>query len=136
MTADTCIVYYHRFTNYSFKISSFGIKRTPYDFTLDQPTYIPESYNPENPYESLKEYIRSYNPELVGEYTLNPEPDFLVNLCYCCSVGQSDWLSENRDILSKRRVILENILNRMNLTDYREQFKYASEILYYLMKNF
>lgn len=118
-----------------FKISSSRIKEPPYDFTLDLPTNIPESYNSVNPYESLREYIRSNEPRLVGEYTLNPEPDFLVNLCYCCSVGlESDWLIENRDILNKRRVILENILNRMNLTDHREQFKYASEILYYLMR--
>lgn len=118
-----------------FKISSSRIKEPPYDFTLDQPTNIPQSYNPENPYGSLREYIRSNEPKLVGEYTLNPKPDFLVNLCYCCSVGlESDWLSENRDILNKRLVILENILNRMNLPDDIEQFKYASEILYYLMK--
>ena len=88
-----------------------GIGPPPYNFTLDQPTNIPESYNSVNPYESLREYIRSNEPELVGEYTLNPKPDFLVNLCYCCSVGlESDWLIENRKIL-KTIFVKNKIIN-------------------------
>ena len=68
-------------------------------------------------------------------YELIPTSDFLVDLCYSCSVGlKSEWISENRDILNTRLDILENILKQMNLKDHREQFKYASEILYYLMK--
>ena len=85
----------------------------------------------------------SYNADSYYDHTyeLIPESDFLVELCYSCSTLNKWDALEKEDVtvrwksmISYRVEILENILKEMNLTDHREQFKYASEILYYLMK--
>lgn len=90
-------------------------------------------------------YYRAYSYHVDSHYDhtyeLIPESDFLVELCYSCSTLNKWDALEKEDVtvrwksmISYRVEILENILNRMNLEGHREQFKYASEILYYLMK--
>lgn len=121
-----------------FRVSSSA--RTPpppYDFTLEKAQDYSDNPRPiiVKPTDPPPTYFSGSigsNNEYVSEYTLSIKEDFLVNLCYCCSLGPlKEWRGDNARQLRNRREVLKNILGRMNLT--KEQFRYASEILYYLM---
>jgi hypothetical protein len=101
--------------------------------------------------------LRSTEIQYDSYYRLVPHSTFLVDLCYSCSSFVTPWdgvasglsgillqtpaLSGHHvirerpaTVLDYRQKILKNILDKMDLNKkYKEQFRYASEILYYLM---